>query len=300
VSAPEVSVVIPTYNSARYLPAAIESVLVQTFKDHEILVVDDGSTDDTPRIVDPFRPAVRYLRQPNRGVAAARNRGLAESRGRYVAFLDADDTWLPTKLEKQTRALAEAPSIRASYSAFFVVDEDLRILGVRRGPAPTSLLTALLTQGNVVGSICTVLCERPLFDLAGGFDPALSQCADWDMWVRLALGTEFLYLDEPLATYRQHSTNMSRNVARLEHDSLRLLEAAFLNPALPPPLRPRRREAFGRNYRVLAGSYFGVGQYRDFLRCAYQALRLDPRQIGYFLAFPARFARRALKGLAIS
>src|SRR5262245_39908172 len=103
---PNVSVVIPSYNSAAYLPAAIDSVLAQTARDLEVIVVDDGSTDDTPDVVARYGPPVRGIRQANAGVAAARNRGIAEARGRYIAFLDADDTWEPVKLERQLGELS--------------------------------------------------------------------------------------------------------------------------------------------------------------------------------------------------
>jgi glycosyltransferase involved in cell wall biosynthesis len=289
---PHVSVIIPTYNSARYLEAAVESALAQTCRDLEILVIDDGSTDETEEVMRRYGALVRYLRQPNRGVAVARNRGIAESRGRYLAFLDADDTWLPRKLERQLAALGQDRDCRACYSAFTVVDSNLRPLAIHRSERRGSALEDLLTRGNVIGSICTVLCERSLFAAAGGFDPALSQCADWDMWVRLAALTEFLYLDEPLANYRQHTTNMSRNVPLLEHDSRRVLEKGFALPHLQEALRAQRRAAFARNDMVLAGSYFHARRYRDFARCAARAVALDMRQLGYLLNYPARAATR--------
>jgi glycosyltransferase involved in cell wall biosynthesis len=291
---PEVSVVIPAYNAGHYVPAAVESVLAQTMTDHEVIVVDDGSTDDTAETMTRFGSRVRYLRQANQGVAAARNTGIAEAHGRYIAFLDADDTWFPEKLERQLVALSARTDCRACYSAFLVVDERLSPLGVCRGLRRTATLEDLITRGNVVGSICTVLCDRSLFASAGSFDSTLSQCADWEMWIRLATRTEFLYLDEPLATYRQHAANMSRDPALLERDSIAVLEKSFALPALPNALRRRRRSAFGRNYMVLAGTYFRAGHGRDFLRCAALSLALSPRQGAYLLAFPLRVARRML------
>jgi glycosyltransferase involved in cell wall biosynthesis len=287
----EVSVVIPAYNAAGYLSASIASALEQAGV-LEILVVDDGSTDDTERVAAPFGPPVRVIQQANRGVGAARNRGIEESRGRYVAFLDADDTWLPGKLAKQLDALRGVPSCGLCYSAFTVVGEGLEPLEIRRSVRRASTLEDLLTRGNVVGSICTVLCERRLLEQAGGFDEALSQCADWDMWVRLAGLTEFLYVDEPLATYRLHGGNMSRNARLLESDSLRVLEKGFGLPGLPAGLRKKRRSAFARNDMVLAGTYFHARLWRDALRCAARGLRRDPVQVTYFLRYPLRLIQR--------
>jgi glycosyltransferase involved in cell wall biosynthesis len=294
---PVVSVVIPAYNAARFLPDALDSVLAQTFRDLEVLVIDDGSTDATPETLARYRSPVRCIRQSNAGVSTARNRGIAEACGRYVAFLDADDTWMPHRLENQMKALAQHPECGACFSAFTFVREDLTPLAVSRREHGAASLAELLLHGNVVGSGSTVLCLRAVFDAAGAFDPALSQCADWDMWVRLAARTDFLYLDEPLATYRQHATNMSRDAARLERDSLRVLERGFAMPGLPPSVLSRERTAYARNYMVLAGCYFHARRCRDFVRCAALAVAMDPRQVCHLVGFPLRSFARAARSL---
>lgn len=289
---PEVSVVIPSYNSAAYLPQAVDSVLAQTFRDVEVLVIDDGSTDDTAAVMGRYGEPVRYIRQPNGGVSRARNRGIEESRGRYVAFLDADDTWFPQKLERQLSALDGKTDYRVCYSGFVRVDSNLAPLGVHRGNPAGATLAGLLTQGNQVGSICTVLVDRSLFDRTGGFDPQLSQCADWDMWVRLAVHTPFLYVDESLVTYRQHGENMSRSAPLLERDSVRVLEKGFAMPELPAAVRARQSAAFAWNWMVLAGCYYHARRWRDFFRCVARSLALDLRQARYLLQFPARLWQR--------
>lgn len=299
---PEVSVIIPTYNSAHFLPAAVDSVLAQTFRDFEVLVIDDGSTDETAKVMHRYGDPVRDIRQANGGVAVARNRGIAMARGRFVAFLDADDHWHPNKLEHQLAALAgHRGRYQACFTAYHLVSRNPVPLGVHRAQAIGKTLNALLTRGNVVGTPSTVLVERSLFQTAGAFDPKLSQCADWDMWVRLAKQTEFLYIDEPLVYYRQHEGNMSRNVSLLEKDSLRVLEKGFAMADLPDGLRASRRTALARNYTVLAGSYFRAGAFRDWARCSLHALALDPCQVGYMLAYPtrkwARIQRRPTAGM---
>jgi glycosyltransferase involved in cell wall biosynthesis len=293
---PTVSVVIPTYNAARYIEAAVDSVLGQTFRDVEILVVDDGSTDDTAAVLSRYGQPVRYRWQENRGVSAARNRGIQESSGRYVAFLDADDTWFPEKLDRQIAALEASGQHRACYSAHVICTEALTPLAVQRSVRRGSTLEDLLLRGNVVGNICTVLCDRSLFSIAGNFDVSLSQCADWDMWVRLATITEFLYLDEPLVTYRQHESNMSADPALLERDSTRVLQKGFELPSVPQRVRASRRNALARNYMVLAGSYFYAHRYPEFVRCAVRAVSLDAGQLRYLMAFPGRLAARWRNG----
>lgn len=292
---PLVSVVIPSYNSASYVTAAVESVLQQSCADLEVLVIDDGSTDDTRAVISSFGAPVRYYHQPNSGVSVARNRGIAESTARYVAFLDADDTWFPSKLERQLDAMARAPGFGLCYTGFRFVDDALRPLRDFHPRQFDDALEAVLFEGNIVSSICTVLVERALFEEVGGFDPALSQCADWDMWVRLARRTRFLALDEVLVTYRQHATNMSRSAPLLERDSRRVLEKGFGDPGTPDRLRSRMSRALARNWMVLAGSYYHAGSYRNFIRCALQALWHNPAQAARLAGYPFRRLARATR-----
>jgi glycosyltransferase involved in cell wall biosynthesis len=293
---PLVSVVIPAYNVALYLRQALDSVLAQTFRDIEIVVVDDGSKDDTARILGEYASLVQVIRQDNAGVSLARNRGIAATRGRYVAFLDADDVWYPSKIERQLAALSKDGRWGAAYTGIVAVDQDLRPAAFRGQPRPRARLEDLLFLGNVIGAPSTVLCERSLLDKVGGFDPAFSLCADWDLWIRLATATAFAHVDEPLVLYRRHAGNMSREVPVLEDESVRLLLKAFGQASLPEPLRKRRAEALGRNQMMLAGSYYRLGAYGSACRCGLAALRQEWRQGGRLLAFPWRALRRRLRG----
>jgi glycosyltransferase involved in cell wall biosynthesis len=286
---PEFSAVIPAFNASSWIAEAIDSALAQRGHELEVVVVDDGSTDDTAAIVSRFGSRVSLQTQRNRGVASARNHGARLARGRYLAFLDADDAWAPEKLLRQAQALAAQPEAQLSYTAFRVVDEDGRETEQRGGGPAERILERLLLEGNVVGTPSSVACERQLFLDSGGFDVSLSQCADWELWIRLALRTPFARVAEALVTYRRHSMSMSRDVGLLEGDSLRTLGKAFDEPALPPALRERRREAYGRLYLVLAGSYFQAGRYRAFARCAVRCLQTQPKNLGYMAAFPVRW-----------
>ncbi len=285
---PEVSVIIPAHNAAHYLAEAVDSVLRQSFQDFEILVIDDGSTDDTEAIMRSYHSKVRYFSQQKSGVAIARNRGIERAQGRYIAFLDADDTWTPLKLERQLAAMADHKDYRICYSAFTITGPDLAPISVSRSRRQAHALEDLLLRGNVVATPTTVMGERALFIESGGFDPALSQCADWDMWVRVAALTDFLYIDEPLACYRQHGSNMSRNAPLLEQDSFRVLEKGFAMDGVREQLRAQRRIALARNYMVVAGTHFHAGNYRDFVRCAARSVMMDFRQAAYLVNFPVR------------
>jgi len=285
-----VSVVIPAYNAVRYLGAAIESALGQTIRDIEIIVVDDGSNDGTEEAVARYGASVRYLRQSNSGVAVARNHGVERSRSEYVAFLDADDAWLPHKLETQLAAMRAKPMRRACYSTFILADIDLKPIRVHESPRRGALLEDLLLIGNVVGTPTTVVCERALLNASGGFDPALSLCADWEMWIRLSQSSDFAYVKQPLALYRQHSANMSRDLKLYERDAMLVLDKIFSGTRLSEPLKAQRRRSYGHMRTVLAGSYLHAFHLRDFLRCAVSAVVLDWRQLGYFAGFPLRRA----------
>ncbi len=286
----DVSVIVPAYNAARYIANAIDSVLAQTTPARELIVVDDGSTDATREIVSQYGSRVRYIFQENRGVSAARNLGIESSVSSRVAFLDADDAWLPEKLEKQTAALRES-GLRASYTAHLIVDDALEPLFENRGLRRESALEDLLSIGNVIGSPSSVMCDRSLFDEIGGFDPSFSLCADWELWVRVATRTDFANVDEPLVKYRLHGDNMSRDVPLLEADSVRTLEKAFALPSLPPVIGRRRRASMAANYMVLAGSYLRGGHAFGAVRCAAYSLVRDPRQLRELVTYVLRFAR---------
>jgi glycosyltransferase involved in cell wall biosynthesis len=288
---PEVSVVIPTFNAAAFLRGALESVFTQTFSDHEIIVVDDGSTDETAEVLGSLPGPLRLLRQQNQGVSRARNRGVSESRAPWVAFLDADDLWLPRKLERQMDALRGQPDRAVCATAFTVVDERLEPIE-RRGCSPGPDLRDLLLQGNLIGTPSTVVCRRSLVLEAGGFDESLSQCADWDLWLRLRRRSPFVCLNESLVLYRTHATNMSRSVRLLERDSVKMLEGFFARGSSEPGIGNLRDQSLASNWRVLAGSYWRAGHRLRALLCACRSLLRDRRQLRPLLQGAARLGGR--------
>jgi glycosyltransferase involved in cell wall biosynthesis len=288
---PLVSVVIPAYNAAAFIKTSVESVLRQTFRDFELIVVDDGSKDATLDMLAPYGDRIHRLRQANAGVSRARNQGVARARGRWVAFLDADDVWKPTKLARQIEELHRRPECGACYTAILVADEQLTPLLEQRSERGGLERADLLVKGNLVtGSASSVACDKELLIRVGGFDEGLSLCADWDMWLRLASTTRFAYVDEPLVLYRRSPGSMSSNPTVLERDTLRLLEKAFQDRPAQVGLRSK---AYGRQYRVLSGSYYHARRYSDAVRCLMNALRHDPTQSLYAAAMPLRALRRS-------
>lgn len=213
-SSPKVSVVITCYNYGLYLPEAIESVLIQTWKDYEIIVIDDGSTDDTPFVMEHYRSfeKIRYIRQENQGQPKAKNRGIVESRGEFVAFLDADDIWLPLKLELQLQ-LFNNSLVGVGYTRRYWIDPAGSIIGgnertLRRG----NILDYIFIDNFVCFSSSMV--RRALLMAVNGFDEQLPMGIDYDLWVRLAARCQFDYVDRPLVKYRTGHANLSRNTLK--------------------------------------------------------------------------------------
>jgi glycosyltransferase involved in cell wall biosynthesis len=212
---PTVTVIIPAYNHGRFLGEALESVLAQTYQDLEVLVVDDGSTDDTQAVVARNAPSVHYIRQSHAGPAAARNRGIAASHGELIAFLDADDRWYPGKVAFQVAYLDAHPQAGVVFTKFLVTDEWGRALYAyphtfRYGHNP---FEALLVWPY--GSMNTAMIKRVCLEKVGVFDENLTGAEDWDLWLRLAPHYDFGYVDSVLATYRQSAGSQSRGTMAL-------------------------------------------------------------------------------------
>ena len=210
--APLVSVVIPTWNRAHYLETALASALAQTLREREILVVDDGSTDDTPRVLDSHAGAIRVVRQEHLGVAAARNRGIAEARGEWVAFLDSDDAWEPEALERMIAAARAHPEAGLVTLRAQAMSADGTLLGRTYGKhssGPWFTTESLLTGDG--GGVLTPMVERSLYLELGGFDESLRSAEDVDMWLRLSLRTRMYTSGEPLLRVRAHPDNLSRD-----------------------------------------------------------------------------------------
>jgi hypothetical protein len=213
-----VSVVIPTYNSATLVTQAIDSALAQSAAPAEILVVDDGSTDDTRERLAAYGPRITYLLQENQGVAAARNLGLSRARGQYVAFLDADDVWHPQKLELQL--------------VVFDNNSELALLGTgrtwpldltlpRRGPIRPIAWRDLAVKNHFVAS--SVLVRREALDRAGGFDRSLHGPEDYDLWLRIAQTAAVANLELPLTGYRTSPGSLSQQVRTMRQGMRRIL-----------------------------------------------------------------------------
>ncbi len=220
-----VSVVIPAYNVAWCIKRAIVSVLNQSLPPTEILVVNDGSTDDTAAVVREFGEAVTLIDQPNGGLSNARNTGIRHARGEWVAFLDADDYWLPEKLERQVSLLASDPELAFCSTCTRVVTPDGAEINIWHCPdqGASMLHTIFERHAAVAGSGSSVVARRELLQQAGLFDEALRSLEDIDMWMRLAALGRYGCISEPLTVILKHSESMSRNLPVMRQSALRVM-----------------------------------------------------------------------------
>ncbi len=239
----KVSVIIPTYNGGRYIRRAIESVLTQTYQDYEIIVVDDGSTDDTAEILQPYRDRITYIYQTNQKLPVARNNGIARARGEYLAFLDSDDLFLPDQLAVQVRALDERPEVGLVASGYQIVDGNGLLLQERRPwiDRPSITLESLFFGG--LAPPVAVMLRRTWFNDVGGFDPQFLYAEDVDLWYRLAQeGCAMVWAPAVVCQYRIHANNMSRSPEIHFSYHRRAVDKAFADPRMPEHLHTRRAE----------------------------------------------------------
>lgn len=293
MASPAVSVVIVTYNKGPTIGPAIESVLRQTYRDLEILVVDDGSLDDTARRVREFGDRVRYLPKENGGTGSARNLGIAQSRGLFIALLDGDDLWLPRKLEIQMAAFEREPGVVAVHCSAYCVDSQLRVLEARLcDPRNDTLLDFLLFR-NLPAFSSAVVIRRSVIQELGGFGTDLVILSDWDMACRLARVGTLRSVPDTLVLYRHYPGNQSRDVGIHIDSGVKSLTRFFAHPSLDQSVRSQERVVWARFYAMLAGGYFRNGQWGPCLRWVWRAIRTSPRVTPYVASMPMRRFIRA-------
>lgn len=280
---PKVSTVITTYNQSQFLPGAIDSVLTQSYPGVEVIVVDDGSSDDTPEVAQQYGERVRYIRQQNRGVSAARNTGFRAATGEYINFLDSDDFFLPTKIERQIRVFNARPEIDLVHCGFYEVDENCnRLKKVTTFPS-NHILRELAVDCFL--QVHAPLVRREWFDRVGLFDEHLpwqgQYCEDWELWLRMAkAGCQFAYTSEPLIAYRLSEGSQMTSVEKMEWGSLGVLDRFFTASDLPDDVIAVKPEAYGLRRLWISFEYYAVGAWKDAQRNISEAFAVFPTLSG--------------------
>ncbi|MES9888132.1 MAG: glycosyltransferase family A protein, partial [Candidatus Sedimenticola sp. 6PFRAG1] len=225
----QISVVIPTHNRATVLERALASVLTQTHPAMEVIVVDDGSEDRTRELLAQKFPSVRYLHQPNQGVSSARNLGIANARGDWIAFLDSDDEWLPGKLQAQKELLSNHPDIRICHTEEIWIRDGKRVNQMKKHTK----------QGGVIFRHCLPLCvispssvmiHRDVFEQVGVFDESLPACEDYDLWLRICARYPVAFIEQPqINKYGGHDDQLSRRHWGMDRFRLQALEKIIVS-----------------------------------------------------------------------
>ncbi len=234
---PRISVITPTYNRAGFIAEAVQSVLDQSMGDFEHLIVDDGSTDDTRMVLEPFLedPRVHYFYQDNQGQSVARNKALSCAKGEMVCFLDSDNVWLPGKLESQIRAMEENPDTDVIYGDTIIIDENGNELSRKNMKRYSGHIAAQMLKDNCV-SMNTTMTRRHCFEEMGGMSGKRRVADDYDLWLRFSSKYRFLYIPEFFVKYRVMSDQISSDKRRrfdtneqIIHDFLKMYPDAVTN-----------------------------------------------------------------------
>jgi len=275
-----VSVIISPYNAELWIAETLDSVLAQTFSDIEIIVVDGGSTDHTVDIVSRYGSQVRLISDGRCSKSVGKNKGINASQGNYVAFVDADDLWLPQKIELQMQLLREQPDLGWTYTdGYLFNDNDLNNLitfGKLSRLYEGDILPQLLLNDFIPSP--TPLIRRPVLESVGYFDETLLryQPEDWDLWLRLAASSRVGLVNRPLVRYRLHSESlMAREDIKLALDGkITIIEHAVARD--PSRLAPLRSRALANSYKGIAGTYARKERWTEARRMYVNALKLSP------------------------
>jgi glycosyltransferase involved in cell wall biosynthesis len=270
-----ISIIIPAYNQAAFVTACVESMLAQTHNEKEIIVVDDGSTDDTERVLAPYAQQIHLIRQQNQGVSAARNNGFAASHGKFVLFIDADDYADRQQLESLLRLLENNPGAGAAFSSYAYVDADNRLLRKLFLRGSRQPLKDLLSRNLQLPSTGGVLIRREVFERVGGFDTSMSPAADFDLWLRIAqFGYDFECASDVLFYYRIQPLSMSSRVDRMEDDLMRSLDKVFESSERDAETEQLKSLSYARTHLENAARYIRTEDIRSAVDRMQQAVRL--------------------------
>lgn len=280
VETPQVSVIIPAYNQAQFLASAIRSVLAQTYQNLEIIIVDDGSTDDTAEISQQFGNVVRYFCQENQGLAGARNTGIREARGKYVALLDSDDQWLPAFLQSMMSLTTQHPEATVYYCGVCYTNldgHDLPQAATGRVVPAEAMYQAMLRGNFLVPS--TIVMRRSTILAAGMFDPAFRRLQDWEFWLRLLRnGCIFAGTHACLVRYRLHDRSLTTDPATGQRAAMAIGQKLFgPDDEQWSVWNDEKQRAYGGIYRYCAlMSLLHQSDWQACERYLQRALQIDP------------------------
>lgn len=284
MTTPTISVVIPTRNRAQYIKEAIDSVLIQTYKDYEIIIVDDGSIDETTELLAPLvhKKVIQYQRQDAAGVSSARNRGVALARGHYIAFLDSDDLFQPTKLEEQLLLFEQEPELGFVHCCFSKFDDYGRDLGIRNTSRfYGQIYPWMLQEWSVLMAMPCMLVRTEVMKEVSGFDESMAWAEDMDLWRRIAQSYRVGVVPKALVRVRVHADSTTYEKSGSAKGFKQYLDKAFTDD--PDLGATFKRRTYGKMYAKLAQNLLGEGgtmQMRLVRQHCGKALAAWPLELG--------------------
>lgn len=275
---PKISVIIPAYNAMAYLPQTIESVLQQSFTDFEVLIVNDGSSDSieewATRLIDK---RVKLICQPHSGVCVARNTGISEAKGEYIAFLDADDLWHSTKLEKQVNCLDSKPTVGLVYTWTGLIDESGKAIGRVWTSDVEGDVWKHIVVNDMISNGSSPMIRRACFNVVGVFDPNITSSEDRDMWTRIAAKYPFGVVKQVLTFYRRHPGNTTNKRQKMIQDLRQVIEKTF--ESVPLELLYLRGRSYGVMHLSQGWNSINEGNYQEAMSYRRQAFLHYPQLI---------------------
>jgi glycosyltransferase involved in cell wall biosynthesis len=276
----KVSIIIPTYNSAEYIAETLDSAFAQTYKNCEIIVIDDGSTDNTKEVLQSYMSKIKYIYKENGGVSSARNVGIENAEGEYIAFLDSDDIWLPEKLEKQMERFKSEPDLGLVYSDCIRFNEN--------GIEQSKRIVNRYFEGNIfikllegyVLPTSTVVVKRSCFSIADHFNESLMVSEDYDMWLRISKHYNIGYAKGPLVKYRVRNNGLARsNIDRAYGAQLAVLNKAMNDIDGIPDKSNFLRNRFFKFYFNWGVSLLDIDNFADARNAFLKATKIKPYSI---------------------
>lgn len=272
----KVSVVIPAHNAMTYLPETLESVLQQTFTDFEVLIVNDGSSDNIVEWAKSLKDKrIKLISQSNQGVSKARNTAINAASAEYIAFLDADDLWQPTKLEKQVKFLDDNPTVGLVTTWATLINEQGKHLSEVKIDFPQGNIRKNIIEFNIIPCGSIPMVRSNCFKTSGLFDPTLRFGEDWEMWAQIAADYDFGLIKECLVCYRQHLKNSSNNYQKILPDFDKLVEKIF--NSVSDELQPIKEKTYGRMHLYIAWKSLENKDYQEAKKFCSRAIKHYPQ-----------------------
>jgi len=274
---PLVSVIIPAYNAGKYISETIKSVLKQTYSNIEIIIVDDGSTDDTVEKVNKFNDKVTLLTQKNKGVSCARNNAVSIAKGCWLAFIDADDLWLENKLELQINKLNKLNKLKWSHTNSFYFGENQSGFVTRSDLTKQysgQVFSKLIINNFITTS--TIIIKKELFLIHGGFDETLPALEDWQLWMNIAKSEPIHYIKEPLAHYRVYTGSTSRKVRTILPMHIRVINDIFKHMSISAENTQLKNLALSSSYEICSYIAEDACDWSFSFKCAINSCIKDP------------------------